>query len=348
MMPSTPARNPLARLGREISRILLRISLLFLVLGASQPVLSGKPYKYFVVGDPADVVLPQPARPAMVLMGGGPDVDDAFRWMIKKGGGGNFVVIRATGTDAYNPYIYAMGGLRSVETIIIPSREAANDPFVIQRIKGAEALFIAGGDQSDYIRFWKDTPVEAALQELASRNIPLGGTSAGLAVMGQYIFSALNGSVTSAEALADPYDKRMTLDRDFLALPDLTRVVADSHLDARDRMGRVVTFLARVVNDKWTSVARGIGIDVETALLVEGGQATRAGAGAAYFLQTVGFPEQCAPGLPLTYRNIGVQRLSGKGSFDLRNWAGYGSTTNYAVSAVQGVLSSTQPGGAIY
>lgn len=319
-----------------------------LVLGFAQAAQAQKPYKYYAVGDTTDAVLPRPANPALVLMGGGPDVDAAFKWMIEKSGGGNFVVIRATGTDAYNPYIYAMGGLRSVETIIVPSRAAAADPFVLQRVRGAEALFIAGGDQSDYLNFWKGTPLEGALQELANRNIPLGGTSAGLAVLGQFIYSGQNQSVTSAAALADPYNKNVTLDRDFLALPPLARVITDSHLDARDRMGRLVTFMARVVNDGWTSTARGIGVDVETALLVENGQATRVGLGAAYFMQTVGLPQVCAPKTPLTYLNVGVQRLSGTGSFDLNNWSGYGSTTNYSVSAVNGALVSTQPGGSVY
>jgi cyanophycinase-like exopeptidase len=154
--------------------------------------------------------------------------------------------------------------------------------------------------------------------------------------------------VTSPEALADPYGKNVTLDRDFLALPVLGRAITDSHLDARDRMGRLVTFLGRVVNDGWTNSARGIGVDVETALLVENGQAQRVGLGAVYFLQTVGLPQVCKPKTPLTYENIGVQRLSGTGSFDLSNWAGYGSTVNYTISAVKGALVSKQPGGAVY
>lgn len=340
MSLSTRARQALSRA--------CSIGLLALGLCAAQAAQAEKPYKYYATGDTADVALPRPATSALVLMGGGPDVDDAFRWMIRKGGGGNFVVIRASGTDAYNPYIFAMGGVRSVETIVVPSREAASDPFVLQRLRGAEEVFIAGGDQSDYLQFWKGTPLAGALQALADRNVPIGGTSAGLAVLGQFIYSGLHQSVTSSAALADPYDKDVTLDRDFVALAPLSRAITDSHLDARDRMGRLATFMARIVNDGWSGMARGIGVDVETALLVENGQATRVGAGAAYFLQTVGLPQVCAPGTPLTYRNIGVQRLSGAGSFDLNNWAGYGSTVNYSISAVKGVLSSTQPGGAVY
>ena len=78
-------------------------------------------------------------------MCGGTDVDAAFRWMIGKAGGGDFVVIRATGTDAYNPYIYGLGTVDSVETVIIKNRAAASDAFVMDKIRNAEALFIAGG-----------------------------------------------------------------------------------------------------------------------------------------------------------------------------------------------------------
>jgi cyanophycinase len=330
-------------------RNLPALFLLVLSLCASASAQSAKRYEHYVVGDPANVVRPQPAQPTMVLMGGGTDVDDAFRWMIQKSGGGNFVVIRAKGTDAYNPYIYAFGGVTSVETLIITNREAANDPFVLERVRNAEALWIAGGDQADYWEDWKGTPLQAAIQGLASKNIPIGGTSAGLAVMSQYVFNALNGSITSPQALSNPYDKAVSIGRDFLTLPGMGNLITDMHLDSRDRMGRLVTFMARIVNDGWTPMTRGIGVDVETALLVESGNATRVGNGSAYFLNTVGLPEVCMPRTPLTYRNIGVQRLSGGGSFSLSNWAGYGNvTTNYSISAIKGVLSSTQPGGSVY
>ncbi len=340
----------MARLSRVslLSRVTATLALLASCL-ASPAAVAGKPYQYAVVGNPANVVLPHPAKPSLVLMGGGPDVDAAFAWMIAHGGGGNFVVLRSRGDDAYNPYIYAMGGVQSVETLVIPSREAANDPFVAERIRGAEALFIAGGDQSDYINLWQGTPVQAAIQQLAASNIPVGGTSAGMALLGKYGFSGLNGGVTSGEALANPYDKRVTLERDFLALPDMGGVITDSHLVARDRIGRLLTFMARIVNDGWAPAVHGIGVDVETALLVEDGTATRVGAGSVYFLATVGLPGVCRPKTPLTYRNVGVQRLSGGGAFDLRNWASYnGATASYSLSAVNGVLSSTQPGGSAY
>lgn len=332
---------------------LLALSILLGTLSAPTLAAAAKAYDYSVVGNPANVVLPAPPQPLLALMGGGPDVDAAFRWMIQKGGGGNFVILRSRGTDAYNPYVYGLGGVSSVETIVVPNRDAASDPFVLARVQGADALLIAGGDQSDYIRFWKGTPLQAAINTLANKNIPIAGTSAGLSVMGKFMFSALGGSITSATALANPYAKDMTLERDFLNLPGMGGIITDAHLGDRDRMGRLVTFMARIVNDGWAGSVRGIGVDVETALLVEGGSATRVGVGSVYFLRTVGLPEVCKPRTALTYRNVATQRLSGNstggGSFDLANWAGYnGATVNYNLSAVNGVLTSTQPGGAIY
>ncbi|TXC65942.1 hypothetical protein FSC37_08235 [Piscinibacter aquaticus] len=223
-------------------------------------------------------------------------------------------------------------------------------PFVIDRVDRAEAIFIAGGDQADYINLWKGTPLQAAIERAMARNVPIGGTSAGLAVLGQVDFAALNGTIDSARALGNPYDKRITLDQGFLTGAGLTGVIADAHLDSRDRMGRLVTFLARMVNaDGWLSpaAAGGIGLDVETALVIVNGTATRLGVGSAYFLKPTMAPTVCAAKQPLTFRNVMVERLSGSGSFNLPMWRGTG-TTLYDLSAENGVLYSSQPGGSVY
>jgi cyanophycinase len=307
----------------------------------------GKPsYEYYVVGNDTDVTGTTTA--GQLLMGGGTDVDAAFQWMISKAGGGDFVVIRASGTDAYNPYIYDFGGVDSVETIIIKNRAAASVPFVVDKIRNAEALFIAGGDQSNYVDFWKGTPVEDAIHTLVTKNIPIGGTSAGLAVMGEFVFSAANGTIDSGSALSNPYNKKVALDRDFLVLPNMGGIITDSHFVTRDRMGRLVAFLARIVQDDWATSAKGIGIDEQTAIAVEAnGQATVLGIGAAYFLSTPGHPETCQPKTNLTYRNMNVYRVSGPATFNFGSWTGTGGTA-YTISAEDGVLTSTQPGGGVY
>jgi len=302
-------------------------------------------YQYFAVGSQSDVTTTTTA--GTVLMGGGTDVDAAFQWMIGKSGGGDFVVIRATGTDAYNPYIFGLGTVNSVETLIIPSRTAAADPFVVAKIRNAEALWIAGGDQSNYTSFWKGTPVADAINYVANvKQAPVGGTSAGLAVLGQFIYTGASGSVTSSQALANPYHRYVTLDRDFVQIANLGGVITDSHFVTRDRLGRLVAFLGRIVKDGWASSVRGIGIDEATAILVNSnGSATRVGSGAAYFMLSNGVPQVCVSGSPLTYTGLAVYKVSGGATFNLATWTGAGGST-YTVSASSGALSSSS--GSIY
>src|SRR5580765_2559885 len=197
------------------------------------PGFAAKHYSYFRLGNPNDITASTTA--GTVLMGGGTDVDAAFQWMCQRSGGGDFLVIRATGTDAYNPYIQQLcPGENSVATLIIPNRSAASDPFVVSTIQNAEALFIAGGTQAYYINFWKGTPVESILNALIARGVPVGGTSAGMNVLTQFIYSALaSQGVTSSQALANPFTRYITLDRDFANISSLQGVIGDPHFSAR-------------------------------------------------------------------------------------------------------------------
>ena len=150
-----------------------------LIVLCALPAFAAKQYCYFRVGNPNDVTTA--TTPGTVLMGGSTDVDAAFQWMCQRSGGGDFLVIRATGTDAYNPYIQSLcPGENSVATLIIPNATAANDPFVASTINNAEALWIAGGDQSNYINFWTGSAVQSGLNALIARGVPIGGTSAGM------------------------------------------------------------------------------------------------------------------------------------------------------------------------
>jgi cyanophycinase len=302
-------------------------------------------FQHIIVGDPTHVRAPRNTVPSLVLMGGGRSVPDAFRWMIDRSRGGNFVVIRAAGTDVYNDYLYALGGISSVETLVIPSREAASDPFVIGRVRQADALFIAGGNQGDYVHYWKNTPLERAIHELAANNVPIAGFSAGLAILGEYAFTAEHGPIRSAAAMADPFDNAITLSHDFLALPALRNVITDSHFDTRDRMGRLITFMSRLVAEGRTRTVRGIGVSSGAALLIENGWAERVGEGSVYFLETTTAPEVLQPSVPLTHRDIRIQRLDGAGRFDMRQWSGKaGELDQYSVSVVNGALDPYRTG----
>jgi cyanophycinase len=259
-------------------------------------------------------------------------------------------VIRATGTDAYNPYIRDLcPNGNSVATLIIPDATAARQPAVADILSRAEAVWIAGGDQSNYITGWTGTPVQTTLNALIASGTPVGGTSAGLAVLTQFVYSAeASQGVTSAQALADPFHRTMTFARDFAAVPTLRNTIGDTHFSARDRMGRSIAFLCRVAANGWSAAPRGIAVDEQTALLIDAqGQAGIVGSGNVYFLSAPGAPEVCRSRQPLTYRNIGVQRLRAGDTFDLGAWQRSGGSA-YTLTVEAGALSSTQIGGGVY
>ncbi len=335
-------------------RVLAGTLVLVMVLSTTMVSLSAvgesASYDYYLTGDPADVVTE--TTPCLLLAGGSTDVDDAMRWMISKSGGGDFVIIRCSGEDGYNDYLYSeLGGVNSVETIVFNTDAACTDKFVLKTIRNAEALFIAGGNQWNYVSMWNGTPVEKAIHHVRNKGAPIGGTSAGLAVLGEFVYAAQRGSVDSISALRDPYTMRVTLAKDFLDMPNMDDTITDSHFVARDRMGRLVTFLARIVQDGWATEAFGIGIDEETALGVDmDGTVTMfswTDAGAAYFLRTPGAPEVCEPRTPLTYMDVSVYKMSGTATFNIVTWTGSGGA-EYELSALEGVLVSTQADGAVY
>jgi cyanophycinase len=325
--------------------------LLFCVACLANPARADS-YKYFRIGNKDDAHTKPVAGIAM--MGGGSDLDEAFAWLCNKGNGGDFLILRATGDDDYNSYVNKLCKANSVATLILPNREAAQDPAVAEIIRKAEVVFIAGGDQANYIRGWKGTPVQGAMNENIRAGKPIGGTSAGLAVEGEFVYSAMGDqpddkNLSSAEVLPNPYSERVTLVRDFLKAPHLENLLTDSHFAKRDRMGRTLGFLARIMKDGWSQSPREVAIDEKSAVLVEAdGKARVVGTGkGAYFLRPTQAPAVCEKGVPLTLRNVTVYRVPAGGHFDLTAWKGDGGT-EYSLSVERGKIDSTQVGNGIY
>src|SRR2546429_8799791 len=92
------------------------------------------------------------------------------------------VVLRSTGTDGYNDFIFAMNGVDSVETLVITKPADANAADVETTVKNAEVVFFAGGDQCDYVTNFKGTRVETAVESVYARGGGVRGTSARLAI----------------------------------------------------------------------------------------------------------------------------------------------------------------------
>jgi len=281
----------------------------------------------------------------IVLMGGGLDVDQALAWMIERAGGGDFVVLRSSGTDAYNDYIYAMGGLNSVQTLLVTSTTQANDACVVQTIKNAGAVFLAGGDQADYVNYFKGQGVGNALNYLINtKRAPVGGTSAGMAVLGQFYHP---GGADNTTVLQNP--TAVAIGNNFLTHASLASLVTETHFAQRARQPRLISFLASSLYHygvPWQSM-RGIGADEHTAIAIDSAGLGRVfGSGSAHFVMPTGAPETLAPNTPLTWfvgnealKNFQVPgSATGANAFNLSTWSGAtGITRTWRVS--NGTLS---------
>lgn len=227
-------------------------------------------YEYLAVGDIAAKTTGK-TSPGLLLMGGGREIDDAFKWFAAQAGHGHIVILRASGDDALQEYIYRdVGGVASVQTLIFHARGPSSDPRVLDIVRHADGIFIAGGDQANYVRFWKGTPLNDLLNAHLRDGKPIGGTSAGLAILGEWGYGAMDGgSITSPEALGDPAGPAVTLVDHFITAPRLKGVITDTHFVQRERLGRLLVFVARLAHDQHTAAITGLGVDQDSALLVE-------------------------------------------------------------------------------
>ena len=277
-------------------------------------------YETWRTGNPRDVA--PPTRAGVLLDGGGGSVDDAFRWLTDRGGGGDFLTLRTSGSDAYNPYVAGLAAPNSTETILFRSRKAAHDPKLVAKVRKAEVIFFAGGDQARHRAMWRDTPLMRAVNDAVARGVPVGGSSAGLAILGNpFYYSPDLEMVTSAEALADPRSPRIHLDEGMLALRDLRGVLTDTHFTQRDRMGRLIAFLARLAAEGHALPVRGIGVDERTSVAIdEHGIGTVLGAHHVYLLEVTQKPSVYETGRPLSIAGVRVRRLAPGDRFDVRNW----------------------------
>ena len=259
---------------RGICPGLLGLLLASLSIPASADVSSKRAgFSYYSIGDRR---APRPAatHSALLLSGGGDWNIDAFRWFAAKAGHGHIVMLGAYGGGEDGQSFHDVGGVASVETLVFDRRRASFDPRALAILAHADGIFIEGGDQSKYVRFWKGTPIARLIDRAIKNGKPVGGTSAGLAILGGASYGAMDGgSIDSATALNNPLGPAVTIVRDFLHMPFLAHVITDTHFTARNRLGRLIAFIARVRTTS-DAGAVGLGIDQESALCVdEGGKA---------------------------------------------------------------------------
>jgi cyanophycinase len=179
------------------------------------------------------------------LMGGAAEDDNAMRWFLNRADGGDIVVLRTSGSDGYNDYMYHDLGvtINSVNSVVF--QEASEHTDIINLINNAEGLWFAGGDQGTYIDYWRDTAIQEAIKNVIDKGAVIGGTSAGMAIFGDCVWT---GEV---------------LTYDFLDIDLFNGIIFDTHFSERNREDRLKGFISQ------SSCTIGIGADENTAITFE-------------------------------------------------------------------------------
>ena len=205
-----------------------------------QPPQSQSVLSYFV-GSPNIDTTPEGG---ICMMGGRSEDDQAMRWFLRRAQGGDVLVMRASGSNGYQDYFYQELGvnLNSVETLVFRAKEVSSE--IVTKIDQAEAIWFAGGDQGKYLDYWKDNAIEDALQRAVDRGAVIGGTSAGMAILGEHIWDGSG------------------IQTDFIDIPLLRGIITDTHYSERNRSERHRGFVTQVQG-------RGIAADEYTAICVQ-------------------------------------------------------------------------------
>lgn len=218
----------------------------------------------------------------VVLIGGGEFPKESIKWAADHSSGGYFSVIGCYSANE-SKWKKRLEGY-DFQLIVLGSREDASNPCNLQIVRDSAVIFLDGGNQYDYVTLIGGTPLNAVVNECIKRGTPIGGTSAGMAVLSEYYFSAKYDTVSSEEVGGNPKHPAIDIGRSLFDVPILRNFMVDTHYSQRKRMGRLSTFLQRVVEDFKVKVV-GVGVDEGTALCIDAtGNKTVFGNGKAHYV----------------------------------------------------------------
>jgi len=191
--------------------------------------------------------------------------DAPYRWIVQKADSGKIIIIDVADASSWLPNYFLSLGASSAYNKTIPNVSSANLQATYDELITAKGIFIRGGNQWDYIRFWKGTKVDSAIQYVFNNGGVIAGTSAGAAVLGEVDFSAQAGSVYPDEALQNPFNGLMRFENNFLKL--VPNVLFDTHFIERGRHGRLI---AMIYNQHFNTSRDliGVGVDDRTAICI--------------------------------------------------------------------------------
>lgn len=262
--------------------------------------------------------------PMLFLMGkGSPDTEafDHFMVDLSREGVGDVVVIAASFASGQSrtpecDTLIELASVNSCTTITIRSVKEANNPDLVQVIGSAGAVYFAGGNQCNYMK-WRGTELMDAVTSLHGRGGGVGGGSAGLAIQGEWVYDGCTGSIRSDEALENPYDSFMSLSEGVFSWPVLSGWITDSHFSERDRLGRLIAFQARIMQAEQSDSWLGIGLDDDSAVVVSNSGITTVYGADSYVVKTTQPAKTLVQGTPLTIQGVKVYRFGPGSQFQM-------------------------------
>ena len=87
-------------------------------------------YTSYFTGNNNDVY--RETNGGVCLMGGATEDDNAMIWFLERSNGGDILVLRTSGSDGYNNYLFSELGVNvnSVETIVLNNSSAADESYI--------------------------------------------------------------------------------------------------------------------------------------------------------------------------------------------------------------------------
>jgi cyanophycinase len=154
-------------------------------------------------------------------------------------------------------------GVDECSYLAMSSREEANDPEVVEAVRRSTGVYFTGGDQLRLGAVVGGSQTDTALHACYHEGLVIGGTSAGAAMMSTtMILGGLDRVPTASNV------------RTGAGLGFVSGVVIDMHFAERGRLGRLLAVTAMFPHEL------GLGIDEDTAAVVEGTRFEVIGAGA--------------------------------------------------------------------
>lgn len=202
-------------------------------------------------------------------------------------------------------------GADSSENLIVETRAAAEDPKVVEMLKDADVVFMRGGNQGLAYQNWKDTKLHEELKKLADRGGAFGGTSSGAMGLSQYSITG-NQDFDSREVLIDSHSPLLNDEKNVMSsgihddfLNVAPGIVVDTHCGERARVGRLMSTLAKTIDDYKDNKIVAVCLEERTGIAIEKGRARIYGTGGAHFLsETPETKKIREPGKPLSYTNV--------------------------------------------